>query len=237
MTTRSSTPPWVWVAAGCGAAVVLLLVAGGAFLFFGARMARQLERDMEDPGARAEKAREVLGSEALPPGYYPVMALSVPLVMEMAILSDVEPPPGRHQDFRFDDRGFLYVEMLSTGGQRREVEDFFAGEIDQAEFLRRSSVSLHRGEVLQRGSVMVGELEIPYVAQRGSLSLGRGGDHRDSLTTTVLVECPGSSRLRLGMWFGNDPAPEVPGQELDLAGTTADPAALVDFLGHFRLCD
>lgn len=236
MTKKPSTPPWVWVAAGCGAAVVLLLVAGGAVLFFGARMARQIEREMEDPGTRAEKAREVLGSEALPPGYYPVMALSVPFVMEMAILSDVEPPPGAPQDFRFDDRGFLYVEMLSTGGQRREVEQFFAGEIDQAEFLRRSSINLHRGEVLQRGSVMVGGLEVPYVAQRGSLSLGSGGPHRDSLTTTVLVECPGSSRLRLGMWFGNDPAPEAPGEELDLTGTTADPAALAELLGHFRFC-
>lgn len=236
MTEKRRTSPWVWVAAGCGAAVVLLLIAGGAFLYFGVRMAREMEREMEDPRAREETAREVLGSEDLPPGYYPVMSFSVPFVMEMAILSDIEPPPGPPADFRFDDRGFLYVEMLATGSQRREVERFFAGEIDQTEFLRRSSVNLHRGEVLQRGTVTVGEIEIPYVAQRGSLSFGHGGGDRESITTTVLVRCPGSSRLKLGMWFGDDPSPEAAGAELDLAGTTADPAALAEFLGHFRLC-
>ena len=52
----------------------------------------------------------------------------------------------------------------------------------------------------------------------------------------VMPECPGDHRLRFGMWFGPDPAPEKPVAEADFTGTNADPAALQEFLGHFKLC-
>ena len=38
---------------------------------FGWRTAQDMERTMEDPEARAEKTREVLGFDELPEGYHP----------------------------------------------------------------------------------------------------------------------------------------------------------------------
>jgi hypothetical protein len=236
MSRKQRTSPWVWVAVGCGGAALLFVVVAGAFVFFSYRMGKRLQGEMEDPAAREAAVRRVLGSDELPAGYYPVMGFSIPMLMELAMLSDVEAPPGPVNEPRFDQRGFLYFAVFSTGKQRAEVKDFFAGKIDRTEFLRRSSVHLHRGEVLARGTVETGGLDVPYVAQRGALDFGAGARRHEGITTTVLVECPDSSRLRLGMWFGPDPHPEAAPGEEDLAGTTADPAALTAFLDHFRLC-
>ena len=56
------------------------------------------------------------------------------------------------------------------------------------------------------------------------------------VTHSVPVDCPHDDRLRLGFWFNPDPAPGTPPEDLDLAGTGADPAAIRGFLSHFHLC-
>jgi hypothetical protein len=52
----------------------------------------------------------------------------------------------------------------------------------------------------------------------------------------IYVPCPSDSRIRFAFWFTPDPAPGKPKEELNLAGTPADPKVLADFLGHFELC-
>jgi hypothetical protein len=52
----------------------------------------------------------------------------------------------------------------------------------------------------------------------------------------MLVDCPGDTRLRTGVWYAPDPAPQASSDAVDLAGTPADPAAIQAFMGHFRLC-
>ncbi len=52
----------------------------------------------------------------------------------------------------------------------------------------------------------------------------------------VMPMCPHDPRLRFAMWYGPDPAPDKPVAEADYSGSAADPAAIQEFVGHFRLC-
>lgn len=243
MARDGKTQPWVWVAVGCGGAVLLGFLVMGGLGFMGWRWARSFEQQMEDPDAREAKALEVLGAERIPEGYHAMMAMEVPFAMKMAILTD-RPPDlekgggeagGSDADWSEDDlgeRGLFYFEMPSWGGERGNLEDFLEGRTDDAEFLRRSSIDLQRGEPIARGEVALpGAERARYVVQRGTI-----GDQGEGLTSTVLVDCAGDERIRLAIWFGPDPQPAAEAVEVDLAGTVGDPARIGEFLGGFSFC-
>jgi hypothetical protein len=238
MARNGKTSPWVYVAIGCAVVVVLAIVAVVGLGFFGYRWAKKFEAELKDPAEREKKVLAVLGAEELPPGYHPMVGMSIPFVMDMAMLSDVPVPEGGEpDDAGFEERGFFYFKMLSTGKQRRELDDFFEGRIDDAEFLRQSSIDLKRGEVIARGDLSLPATDgARYIAQRGSIAWGGRGSRGEGLTSTILVECAGDSRMRLAMWFGPDPQPEADPGAADLSGSVADPEALAAFLGHFRFC-
>jgi hypothetical protein len=237
-----STSPWVWVAAGCGCAVLVGVLAIGGMGFFGYRWAKQVESGIKDPTQRQAKVLEVLGAERLPAGYYPVMGLSVPFVMEMAMLSDHELPAGEDLDHAgrevFGERGFIYTKMIQSGRDRQRIQDYFDGKTDDLDALRHTGMNLGRGEVLRKGTLTLPGAEARYVSQRSNVSFHSGAGAR-SITTTTMIDCPQDSKMRLGIWFTPDPAPqaeEVSAGSADLAGTPADEAALAEFLGHFRFC-
>ena len=118
MARNGKTSPWVYVALGClGAAVAAILVVAGLG-FAGWRWARGLEEQLEDPEARTAKVLEVLGAERVPDGYHAVIALEIPFLMKMAILSDVPPTPAGDPgqwsaDRGFEERGLIFFEMPS----------------------------------------------------------------------------------------------------------------------------
>ena len=95
---QQGTSPWVFVGCGCGLAVLLIGLALGGLAYFGYQGAKQFEADMKDPAARTDRVLEILGAEDLPEGYHAVMGMSVPLVMDIAILSDREPGPEGEMD-------------------------------------------------------------------------------------------------------------------------------------------
>ncbi len=243
MARDGKTQPWVWVVVGCGGAVLLGFLVIGGLGFMGWRWARTFEQQMEDPDAREAKALEVLGAERIPEGYHAMMAMEVPFAMKMAILTDRPPDfeggggdaDGSEEDWSEDDlgeRGLFYFEMPSWGGERGNLEDFLEGRTDDAEFLRRSSIDLQRGEPIARGEVALpGAERARYVVQRGTI-----GDQGAGLTSTVLVDCAGDERIRLAIWFGPDPQPAAEAVEVDLSGTVGDPARIGEFLGGFRFC-
>jgi hypothetical protein len=238
MAKQGKTSPWVYVAVGCGVVVVLAILAVVGLGFFGYRWAKKMEAEIKDPVEREKKVLSVLGAERLPEGYHPMVGLSIPFFMDMAMLSDVPIPEGEDPDHTgFEERGFFYFKMLSSSKQRRELDDFFEGRIDDTEFLRQSSIDLKRGEVIARGDLSLpGAAGARYIAQRGSIAWGTRGSRGDGLTSTILVECPGDSRMRLAMWFGPDPDPEAEALEANLGGSVADPEALTTFLSHFQFC-
>ena len=240
MQEQKKTSPLVWIAVGCGLVVLIGIVLVGALGFWGYRWGKDLEQSMRDPTAREQKVLSVLGAERLPDGYHAAMGMSIPFAMDMAMLTDVpitEDSGNQGHRPAFNQRGLLYIETVSSGKQRGELEDFFEGRSDGGDALRRTGFNFKRGKIIARGSVnLPGVRDARYIVQPGGLEeMSRRDD--DTITTTVRIECPGDGRLRLGMWFG--PAPPAAAEEgatPDFTGTNGDPAEIERFFGHFRPC-
>lgn len=236
---KKPTSPWVYVGCGCGLAVLLALATLAALTYWGYRQAQDFEKSFRDPQARAEKFRQILPYRELPAGYYPVGAFSVPLLMDMAILSDQEPQPGeRPSEGRagIDKRGFFYMNMRHLRDNREKMERFLRGEApppDESPW-RQSDVNFDPKEVIRRGTLDAGGQPVLYAASRGEISR-KGHGHEEGIVTMVMPQCR-DSRLRFALWFGPDPSPDKPIAEADYTGTNADPAAIQEFLGHFQLC-
>ena len=246
MNGEKRTSPWVWIGVGCLAVVVLAVGAVMTLGYLGYRKVKEFEAEMKDPEARAASARRVLGAERLPEGYHAVMGMSVPLVMDMALLSDT-PPDASGNSRGLGERGFIYLRTLAPNQNRQELRDYFEGRSDDADVLRRNNIRIHReGEVLRRGVLdLAPDTKLMYMSQRGALDMSQSRVH--GITTVMLLDCTGDSRQRMGIWFGPDPRPSEPpagaspasslrSAEIDLTGTPADESAIKEFMAHFRLC-
>ena len=153
--------------------------------------------------------------------------------MQLAVLSDRE-PKGDGRSLGFDERGFIYLEMIRLGGRQDELEAFFRGEIDDAEVLRENNIRIDVEEVVGRGSIEGESFDLDYFAHRGGLEAA-GGRGR-GLTSLVMIRCPSDERMRLGIWFGPDPDVGTPVESLDTSGTVADEGAISRFFGQFAFC-
>jgi hypothetical protein len=226
------TSPWVYVGIGCGVALLLAVLGAVGVGFLVVKKGKQIEAEMKDPSARAAKVREVLGGEP-PQGYYPVFSMSVPFLMDMAMLGD-HPPDEKGAPSKHMDGGFMYINSVATGAQQGELKRYFEGKANDAEALRRANVHIDPKETIRRGSVDIPGQETLYLAQRGTFAAGQ--TRQAGLTTLVFIDCPHDARQRMGIWFGADPKPDDPVESVDWSGTVADEAALRDFMGHFKLC-
>ncbi len=232
---QKRTSPWVFIGVGCLLAVFALVAVVVAIGAWGFSQFRQIARTMEDPVARAELAAEFLVTDELPEGYNVVAAISIPFLMETAVLTDKEPGEDG-QISGFGERGFIYFKMLSFGEQEQELRDFFEGRTDDSQVLRQSSgFSVDTDELIERGVIEEESRTLRWVAYRGEIDRGSSG-LGEGLTTMVMFECPGAERVRMGIWFGPDPSPDVPIDEADFSGSVADPAAIRSFLAPFDVC-
>lgn len=238
MTEERKTSPWVYVGIGCAIVLGFGVVMIGGIAFWGYRTVKNLEREMKDPAARLEKVKSVLGCTELPEGYHATMGLTIPYVMEMAIISDIEPgadgsgESGRRKKV-FGSRGFIYVKTL-RGRNDEKLDEYFEGKTDAADFLRPGRVDVEPGETLTRGSLERSPMKLRYVAQRGSIRVRR--DRVDGVFAVMQMECPEETKLRLGIWFGPDPDPDSSAEDANLTGSPADPAAIDTFISHFSPC-
>lgn len=229
---KKKTSPWVYVGIGCGVALLLAVLAVVGVGVLAVRKGKQIEAEMKDPVAREAKVREVLGGD-IPPGYYPVVSISIPLLMNMAMLGD-HPPDAKGAPSKELERGFVYVNTLATGGQQDELKRYFEGKVDDPEALRRANIHIDAKETIRRGALDLPDQETLYLAQRGSLAMDK---HRtEGLTTLIFIDCPADTRQRMGIWFGPDPSPDTAVESVDWSGSVADESAMREFMGHFKLC-
>jgi hypothetical protein len=243
---------WTWVAIGCGGLLVLGLLAAGAVAFFTVRMVKTIERDLEDPVARTEKALDMLHGSALPEGYQVEMVFSLPMGLVDLVMIEGR---GRHADAGGRKEQFFYLDGLRASN---ELGRFYSGSADATEALEYIDTQIDSGEVLGRDRLNIGDLDVVYVTVRGevhpqvAMDIGgvRGGnpqwggqlDTDDELTgepsisALMFMDCPDDSRMRIAVWIAPDVEPDRPTGEADFTGTPADPTALTRFLGHFDLC-
>ncbi|MFP3941010.1 MAG: hypothetical protein ACLF0P_11935 [Thermoanaerobaculia bacterium] len=242
---------------GCGGAVALVLAVIMGLAWLGYGTGERFRQALADPEARDAASREILGYETLPAGYHPMGGFSVPFVMDMAMLSDRQPPPGEEiagPREAFEHRGFVFLATRARGSREREVRELLRGERERAEFFEEIDQAFERQEVLGRGRLQAGGAEVLYLAERGRLDLSPDGEEdpeadpgrdpgrrpapdpmpesaegpQETFLTRFLFECPDGGRLRVGTWFEAAPGGD--------AGTPADPEAARRFLDHFDLC-
>lgn len=231
---------FAYIGIGCVVIVGLMAIAAGACGVWVYSEAQRFEAEVRDPEARGDRVLSVLGTDTLPEGYYPMMAFSIPFVMDTAMLTDEE-PQGDDTEADFGERGFIYVKMLRLPGRdEEELRDYFEGRTDNTDVLRDNGINFDVDEIIGRGMIEEADAKLMYVIQRGRVSMngGRGGGRGrgEGLASMALIECPDDSRVRIGIWFGPDPDPEAEAETLDLTGTPGDPAAIAAFYGHFDLC-
>jgi hypothetical protein len=231
---RKSTSPWTYVVIGCGAAVLLGLIGISGFTYLMYRQGKEMADGFKDPKVRDQKTREVLPFKTLPPGYYTAGAFSVPMLMDFAILTD-RPPENRPDAQGFDQRSFIFMNMRHMRDNREKMERYLRGEAPAPEdsAWRQSSVNFDAKELIGRGTLNMNGMPVLYAAHRGEVN--KKGDKESGIVTMILPECP-DDRLRFGVWIGPDPQAGKPVAEASYAGTSADPAAMHDFLSHFELC-
>lgn len=171
---RSSTTSTLgWIGCGCGALVAVVLASIVGLTWFGYRKGKEIERTFKDPAARSEATQEILQWRELPEGYYPAGAITIPMLMEMAILSDEEPEPGEAGQGRaFEKNGLIFMSFNSWISDEKELLSWLKGELKETpDWIKRSDATLDPKQVLRRGTVEVNGRTLVYAVSRGDAQI------------------------------------------------------------------
>lgn len=234
-TEKKGTSPWVFIGIGCLLSVLLIIAVIIGIGAWGFSQMRELQRTMEDPAARTDAAREMLAADELPDGYNAMMALSIPFLMETVMLTDRQPDADGMIE-RLGERGFMYFKTLSVGEQEQDLRDFFEGRSDDPDIFDQTSIRVDTRELVGRGTIEEPGRTLRWASYRGEIGDRNRRDPGEGLTTMVMFECPGAERVRMGIWFGPDPAPDTPVSAADFSGTVADEDEIQRFMAHFDVC-
>jgi hypothetical protein len=232
VTEGKSRSPWVYVGVGCTVVAVVLLAAVVGLGFWVYRAAKKIQVDMKDPIAREAKVKTLLGARDLPAGYRASLSVSIPFLMDMAILGDREPEFGKDAKL-FDKRGFIFVKTIKPRDDAK-LDAWLEGKGEDKEMVPGSGVDVVEGQEIGRGTIEREDMKVHYVAQRGALNVH--GQSVDGISSFLVIECPGDNKFRLGIWFGPDLDPPESAGSAGFSGTPADESAIREFLSHFAPC-
>lgn len=235
---KKKRSPWLYVGIGCGTLLLLIfgaVIAGGLFLF---KKGQQYQEDLANPVTRTAMVKKTLGAQTLPEGYHAVMSLSVPAIVDTAVLSTRAPdaPPSGQPG---GERVFLYFFIKpATVQDQQELRNYLEGKSDDPSVLARNNIQVGENELIGRGVIPLEGRRVLYLAQRGELQTqhSRDKDQGSLLNSILFIECPGQNRLRMGLWMAPDPAPGTPLEQLELKGTPVDPEAMRAFMSHLNPC-
>jgi len=224
--------PLFYVAMGCGLMVLLMVVVVGVTCGGCLYEANKLGKGVMDPTQRDENVRKMLGKA--PEGYYPIVTLPMPLVMDLAVLGDAPLiPDAGPPNFK---RLFQYWRIIDNENSR-QMKDYFDGKDVSADVFRRNSVNVEVTDVIGKGVVKTGDgAKVRYVASRGRMASdferGGGAVH---FNTLMNIECPDTS-VRVVVWSEKDPAPDKPAGEVDPKGTVLDESAISALMVQITPC-
>ena len=233
---KKQRSPLFYIAIGCGGLLVLIFIGFIAIVGLGAHFVKGMAEDITDPSKKAANVTKMLG--AAPRGYYPVATLSVPMILDMAMLGDrPQPEDGGVGEY---DRSFTYFRVIANE-QSNQSKDFFDGKSSDTTALQHSGVNVEAKDVLKRGTVKTaGGTVVKYVATRGTMEMQvRGQGKRDGkpgINTLMYFECPVDNAVRIGVWSMQDAAPSKAVDELELRDTVADETEIAKFVQPLTPC-
>lgn len=232
---KKQRSPLFYVVLGCGGLMALTMVGfivAGLLMY---RAGKGFVEGMTDPTQKAANVQKMLGTT--PTGYFPIMTMSIPLMMDVAMLGDQESlEDGGVTDF---DRGFMYLRVFANE-QSNRAKDFFDGKESDTRALKNSGLNVDVKDILRRGTLTTGNGSVvKYVATRGTVDSPNGqsqNEARSGLNTLMYFECAGDTAVRLGVWMMKDVNPELSTEKLQLEGTVADEAQIVGFIRPLTPC-
>ena len=234
-----SSPRRTYLGCGCGVLIGLVLLGYAGMTWMSYKAGDEFRTALRDPEARAEKTRQVLPYRDLPPGYYPWGSLSVPFLLQTAMLGSREPTAQdaetRNREPEIGERGFLYVNSRTPFFSSKDASGALTSSGEgKSSTLKTANIEIQTSAVLGKGRVEAGGQEVDYTVHRGTVTTGETG--RPALAAMLRVDCPQDDRLRMGLWFVPDPAPDRKPEGAAFAGTPADPEAIREIAGYFRFC-
>ncbi len=231
---KKQRSPLFYVAIGCGGLMALILVGFLVVTLLVVRAGKGLVDGMTDPSQKAANVTKMMGKA--PAGYHPIMTMSVPLFMDMALLGDKEMlADGGVPDF---DKGFIYFRIISND-QSNRAKDFFDGKTDDTSALKGSGINVDVKDVLRRGALKTASGSVvKYVATRGTMETQgtRQQEAKSGINTVLYFECVADTAVRMGVWMMQDVDPALPSDQLKLEGTVADEAEINRFIQPLTPC-
>lgn len=221
---------WFYLFMGCGAVVLAGVIVVGVGAFITIRWAKE----MKDPELRTAKAlsvtKQVMGVEELPEGYHAEVSLRAPFGFgTILVLTDGPGLVDDNEEPKFEHL-FIYLE---GPGWDSDWKKFARGGEPPFDSMDELNINIRNADVIARGELVVGNMELAYLAHRGEFSTE--GYTSDGVFSVILVRCPeGDKRSRTIIWGG--PKIEVEGRDNEVAGTPGDPDRIAEMMGHFRLC-
>jgi hypothetical protein len=213
---------WFWLGCGCLGCLSLVVIAFLVIFFLGLSAARDFEAGFSDPEVRDRTVRELLGTEALPEGLYPLGGIHVPFFADAAVLSSR--PQSGEPAVEAGDQLFLFF----------QASRWMTETIGDEGMMETSGIDVERDELIAEGEIQLPHYRFDWSSYRGELEIDQ--DTVEGIVASMRIECfTGPARFRLALWLTPEP-PTVEGQETDFTGTPADPEALRALMAQFDPC-
>jgi hypothetical protein len=219
---KKKRSPWLWFGCGCGCFVLIVLISLAVLMVWATRRMANFASDMADPEKMRERVYEVLDSSEIPDGYYPLVGLKIPLVLQFAVISDAP------HDADEGERTSMFLYLDGASWMKSGFSETWYDDVAQS---TSGNLDVDVGAPLSSGDLTVGDLDVQYTSHRGSVRIE---DNRLSgIVTAMVFECPQDSRARFGLWL-------VPEREAEAGGDPSalphDAATIERFLGTMSLC-